>query len=126
MRAIDTSVLVRVIARDDAEQVAIADRYLEGGVWVSTIVLAEAVWVLSSRYKRSAADLIRIISVLLTHKEIVLEHSDFVAAALDLFRSRPALGFSDCLILQMSRKSGYLPLGTFDQDLGKCEGVQQL
>jgi hypothetical protein len=43
-----------------------------------------------------------------------------VAAALDLFRARPALGFSDCLVLQLARKAGHLPLGTFDR--GLCRG----
>jgi predicted nucleic acid-binding protein len=49
-----------------------------------------------------------------------------VAAALDLFRSRPARGFSDCLMLQLARKAGHLPLGTFDRALGKIEGTQKL
>ena len=31
MRAIDTNVLVRLLARDDAKQVAAAERFVEGG-----------------------------------------------------------------------------------------------
>ena len=57
---------------------------------------------------------------------LILQDSDVVAAALDLFRSRPALGFSDCLMLQLARKAGHLPLGTFDRALGKIEGAQKL
>ena len=49
-----------------------------------------------------------------------------VAAALELFRSRPALGFSDCLLLQLAQKTGHLPLGTFDRGLGKIEGTHKL
>jgi predicted nucleic acid-binding protein len=49
-----------------------------------------------------------------------------VAAALDLFRSRPALGFSDCLILELARKAGHRPLAAFDRALGKVEGTQSL
>jgi predicted nucleic acid-binding protein len=36
------------------------------------------------------------------------------------------LGFSDCLVLEVSRKAGHLPLGTFDRELGKLDGVQRL
>jgi predicted nucleic acid-binding protein len=43
-----------------------------------------------------------------------------------LFRSRPALGFSDGLTLHLARKAGHLPLGTFDRALGKVEGTQKL
>jgi predicted nucleic acid-binding protein len=46
--------------------------------------------------------------------------------ALDLFRATPALGFSDCLMLELARRDGHLPLGTFDRNLGKIAGVQRL
>jgi predicted nucleic acid-binding protein len=59
-------------------------------------------------------------------EDLTLQDSDAVAAALDLFRSRPALGFSDCLMLQLARKAGHLPLGTFDRAPGKIEGAQKL
>jgi hypothetical protein len=35
--------------------------------------------------------------------------------------NRPALGFSDCLILEIARKAGHLPLGTFDRDRSKLK-----
>jgi predicted nucleic-acid-binding protein len=53
--------------------------------------------------------------MLLTHKDLILQDSDMVAAALGLYKSHPALGFSDCLILHLARKAGHLPLGTFDR-----------
>ena len=42
-----------------------------------------------------------------------------VTAALAQFRKKPSLGFSDCLVLEVARRAGHLPLGTFDSDLGK-------
>jgi predicted nucleic acid-binding protein len=41
-------------------------------------------------------------------------------------RTRPALGFPDCLMLAVARKAGHLPLGTFDRNLGKLEGAERL
>jgi len=34
--------------------------------------------------------------------------------------------FSDCLVLEIARKAGYLPLGTFDRDLGKLDGAARI
>jgi predicted nucleic acid-binding protein len=36
------------------------------------------------------------------------------------------VSFSDCLVLEVARKSGHLPLGTFDRELGKLDGAQRL
>src|SRR5438132_13262569 len=126
MRAIDTNVLVRLITRDDARQAASADAFVETGAWVSILALAEAMWVLDAVYERSSADIATAIEMLLNHKNLTVQDSDVVAMALELFRSRPSLGFSDCLMLELARKSGHLPLGTFDRRLGKVEGGQKL
>ena len=126
MRAVDTNVLVRLITRDDARQAASADAFVDGGAWVSILALAEASWVLQKLYDRTAAELAAAIGVLLDHKDLTLQAPEVVGAALDLFRKRPALGFSDCLMLELARKAGHLPLGTFDRDLGKVEGAQKL
>src|SRR5712692_4050246 len=126
MRAVDTNVLVRLITRDDARQAASADLFVESGAWVSVLALAEATWVLAAVYERSAAGLVTPVEMLLNHKSLTLQDSDVVAAALELFRSRPAVGFSDCLMLQLARKAGHLPLGTFDRNFGKVEGTQKL
>lgn len=72
------------------------------------------------------AGLANAVEMLLNHKDLTLEDSDTVTVALDLFRSRPALGFSDCLMLEIARKAGHLPLGTFDRDVGKAAGTQKL
>jgi predicted nucleic-acid-binding protein len=126
MRAVDTNVLVRLITGDDARQAASAEGFIQNGAWVSVLALAEAMWVLATVYKRSSSGVVAAIEILLDHKNLTVQDSDVVAAALDLFRSRPALGFSDCLILELSRKAGHLPLGTLDRTFGKIEGAQKL
>src|SRR5260370_5334307 len=126
MRAVDTNVLVRLIIGDDARQTAAADAIVQQGVCASVVTVAEITWVLRTAYKLSPVELADAIDMLLNNKYLTLQDSDAVAAALDLFRSRPALGFSDCLILQLARKAGHLPLATFDRVLGKIEGTQRL
>ena len=126
MRAVDTNVLVRLVSRDDARQVASAEAFVAQGAWVSHLVLVEAVWVLSSVYERDAAAIAAAVEMLLDHKDLTLQDPDVVKSALALFRKKRSPGFSDCLVLEVARKSGHLPLGTFDRDLGKQEGAQRL
>jgi predicted nucleic-acid-binding protein len=126
MRAVDTNVLVRLITRDDSRQAASADAFIEQGAWVSVLALTEAAWVLAAVYERSAAELATALEMLLNHRDLTIQDPDVVTAALHLFRSTPSLGFSDCLMLQLARKAGHLPLGTFDRGLARCEGTQKL
>jgi predicted nucleic-acid-binding protein len=126
MRAVDTNVLVRLITRDDPRQSAAAESYIERGAWVSVLVLAEATWVLATVYELTSKELAKAIEMLLNHRDLVLQDAETVVEALKLFRSKPGIGFSDCLILQSARKAGHLPLGTFDQSLAKVEGTQKL
>jgi predicted nucleic-acid-binding protein len=126
MRAVDTNVIVRIVVRDDPEQVRAAERFAAGGAWVSHVVLAEATWVLDAVYQRTAQQIAAAIDMLLNHKDFTLQDSDVVAAALEEFKERPALGFSDWLVLETARKSGHLPLGTFDRRLARLPGAKRL
>ncbi len=126
MRALDTNVLVRVLARDDARQAKAADQFVSQGVWVSHLVLAETLWVLDAVYQRKPTQIIAALELLLTHQSIVLQDADVVAAALVQMRRKPALGFSDCLVLEIARKAGHTPMGTFDKDLARIDGAQKL
>jgi predicted nucleic-acid-binding protein len=64
--------------------------------------------------------------MLLNHENLALQDADVVTAALEQFRKRPTVGFSDCLVLEEARKAGHLPLGSFDRDLAKLDGVARL
>jgi len=126
MLAVDTNVLVRLLSRDDAKQVAAADAAIAKGAWVSQLVLAESLWVLGAIYEREPKQLIAALELLLSHESLVLQDADVVAAALAQFRAKPALGFSDCLVLEIARKAGHLPLATFDKALGRLAGTHRL
>lgn len=126
MRAVDTNVLVRLLARDDPKQVAAAEAFVAAGAWVSHLVLVETVWVLASVYELGPAEITSAIEMLLNHRNLALQDQDAVAAALRHYRGRPAIGFSDCLILEVARRAGHFPLGTFDRDLSKLDGTERL
>jgi predicted nucleic-acid-binding protein len=126
MRAVDTNVLVRLATRDDARQTAAAEAFVSKGAWVAHLVLAEAIWVLDSAYALKPAEIATAVEMLLNHRDLTVQDSDVVTAALVHYRKKPTLGFSDCLVLEVARKAGHLPLGTFDRGLGKLDGAQRL
>lgn len=126
MRAVDTNVVVRLATRDDPRQVAAAEAFVARGAWVSHIVLVEMVWVLTSVYGLEPSDVATAIEMLLGHKNLSIQDADVVGAALRHFRKRPAVGFSDCLVLEVARKAGHLPLGTFDRGLARLPDAQRL
>ena len=126
MRAIDTNVLVRLLVRDEPRQLDAAEAFIANGAWVSHLVLVETLWVLDAVYDRSAAQILAAVERLLAHAELTLQDADVVAAALAQFRAKPALGFSDCLVLEVARKSGHLPLGTFDRQFAKVAGAHRI
>ena len=126
MLAVDTHVLVRLLARDDARQAKAADQFIAKGAWVSHLVLAETLWVLESVYDRGATQIIEALKLLMAHESLVLQDAETVGLALAQFQLKPALGFSDCLVLEIARKAGHMPLGTFDRALARLEGAQKL
>jgi predicted nucleic-acid-binding protein len=126
MRAADTNVIVRIFARDDERQVIVADAFVENGAWVSHLVLVEAVWVLGSTYGLDHTEIATMIEMLLSHRSLIVQDAEVVEAALDQYRRRPSLEFFDCLLLELARKAGHLPLGTFDRNLSRLPGTERL
>ena len=126
MRAVDTNVLVRLLVEDDPAQSRMAEEFIGKGAWVSHVVLAETLWVMAASYGRSAQQIASSVERLILQSELTLQDAEVVAAALAQFRGSPRVDFSDCLILEIARKAGHLPLGTFDQRLAKLDGAQDL
>lgn len=87
MRAVDTNVLVRLLARDDAKQVTRAESFVASGAWISHIVLVEAVWVLDSVFERTPAQIAAAVNMLLEHNMSIVEWRE----ALVIVRNHTAL-----------------------------------
>lgn len=126
MRAVDTNVLVRLLAQDDPDQTRTAAEFIAPGAWVSQLVLAETVWVLASVYDLKRQQIATAVEMLLDHRELVLQEPEVVQAALERFRAGGSVGFTDTLVLEIARKAGHLPLGTFDRHLAKLDGAERL
>ena len=126
MRAVDTNVLVQLIVRDDPDQVQRAEAFIAPGAWISHLVLAEAVWVLGSVYNLSANGIATVVGMLMEHDQLALQDRDVVEKALQDFKKHPSIGFADCLIVQIARKVGHRPIGTFDKSMSRPDDVSRL
>jgi predicted nucleic-acid-binding protein len=124
--AVDTNVLVRILADDPGQPAQVqAARQLASEakqVFVPSIVQVETVWVLESGYGLSRETLIQALEHLEVNQAVVLEDDDRCQRALALFRSCNA-DYSDCVILAGCRARD-VQLYTFDKRLGKLSGAQ--
>lgn len=75
LRAVDTNVVARLIARDDPRQTREAEGFISEGAWVSNLVLAECVWALESVYELTRTQVRTAISMLLEHLQLVLQEA---------------------------------------------------
>jgi predicted nucleic-acid-binding protein len=64
------------------------------------------------------------VEMLRNHRDLVVQDAEVVGAALSHYRKKPKLGFSDCMVLELARKAGHPPLGTFARGLSKLTGAE--
>jgi predicted nucleic-acid-binding protein len=126
MRAVDTNVLVRLLVRNDPDQVARAEAFVEHGAWISLPVLVETVWVLQSVYGLNRRRIGTVVGMLLEHERLSLQDEDVVRKAHATFSGTRSTGFSDCLVVEIARKAGHVPVGTFDRKMSRVDGAQCL
>ena len=92
MHALDTNVLVRYLAQDDAKQSAAATRLLEERLtradrgFVSLVVVLETVWVMESRYGADAATISGILDDLLQTPTLEVQEAAAVRDAVQRYR----------------------------------------
>lgn len=128
MIGLDTNILVRYIAQDDARQSPKATRLIESLTvdepgYVSIVSVIELVWVLSGCYSLSRTEIAGVIEILLRTKEIVVAHADTVWKAVRLFKEGKA-DFADCLIERSANEAGCGYTVTFDRDAAKYCGMK--
>ena len=88
MIALDTNVLVRYLAQDDAQQSARATHLIEQEVsdtspaFVSLVVLVETCWVMQRLYQASKRDICELVRDLLDSRQLLIDQRAIVNQAL--------------------------------------------
>lgn len=124
MGAVDTNVLVRLLVADDPGQTKRALAFLDAHppLWISTVVLVETAWVLTTVYRWSKAQILAMLQTATNSRDFAFQAVEPVRAAIQLYASGKA-DFSDCLALELARAEGHLPFATFDKATVKLPGA---
>ena len=131
MKGIDTNVLIRYLVSDDKKQAEQANTAIQAAadegeaLMLCSVVLVEAVWVLQGVYRLSKAATLVLLDKVFATAQFEIEERDTARQALEDFRATNA-DFADCLILEIARKAGQVPLLTFDKALARLDGVERL
>lgn len=90
------------------------------------LVLVELSRVLESVYELERSHIATAIEMLLDQEHLVVQDPETVAGAVKAYGRGTGSNFADCMILEVARSAGHLPLATFDRKLAKAEGAQRL
>jgi predicted nucleic-acid-binding protein len=126
---LDTNVVVRYLAQDDARQSAAATRVFEKVLdadnpgFVSCIVLCELAWVLAECYSADETRIREVVEGLLTAKQVVVETPDLVRRALRAWAAGGA-DFADALIGETAARQGASRTLTFDRAAAKLTNFE--
>lgn len=128
MIGLDTNVLVRYIAQDDAAQSPKATRLIEGLTvetpgYVSLVSVIELVWVMAGCYASTRNEIADVLTSLLRTKEIFVAEAETVWKALHAYRDGKA-DFADCLIVRSAQEAGCSHTVTFDRVAAKHCGMR--
>jgi predicted nucleic-acid-binding protein len=119
LKAIDTNILVRLVARDDEEQLQLARAFVaEGPVFISLICLLESIWVLESRFELERAQLYEALMAIFDVQNIAVELDEMAGWALG--RWKAGADMADMLLLVAARDQD--SFATFDQRLARKAG----
>jgi predicted nucleic-acid-binding protein len=101
MHAVDTNLVVRLFAQDDAEQARAARQVLgRDTVFIPKSVILEFEWVMRGVYKESRAAIASAVETILGTANVEVEDATAVARAVDWFRQ--GLDLADAIHLASS------------------------
>ena len=130
MIGLDTNVLLRYLAQDDAIQSAKATELIEQRLteaepgFVSLVCILEIVWVLGSLYKRSRTEIADHVEMILAADTLEVQNEQEVYQGVIALRSGAGT-FEDALLGALGMWRGCSATLTFDQDAAKrLEGFE--
>ena len=131
MPALDSNVLLRLLMRDDAGQLAAAQALVARsqrtgeGLFIPVTVALELEWVLRSRFGLDKASVLHTFMQLLSTVELRFESVVALEWALKQYKAATT-DFSDCLHAALASQAGEQPLWTFDRAASKLDGTRLL
>ena len=130
MIGLDTNILVRYIAQDDAIQTPKATALIEQlsdaePGFISLVSIVELVWVMQGCYAATKAETVAVLDRLLRVRTVCVENADVVLKALRCY-SQSNADFADCLIERSAHSANCTCTMTFDEKTAKTAGMHLL
>jgi predicted nucleic-acid-binding protein len=121
MIGIDTNILVRYLVQDDEEQSVLVNALFaqarpNNRLFVSTFVLVETIWVLSSVYGTALNDIGESLARLCNSQRVSVQDVETVKGVLEAGLDKD---YMDKLVAESARRQGCSPFLTFDRRLSK-------
>jgi predicted nucleic-acid-binding protein len=129
MIGLDTNILVRYIAQDDAVQSPLATKIIEDRLteehpgFISLVTMAETVWVLDRSYGLSTAEIAAVIERILQTDILLVQNEQDVFTAMVALKTG-AGAFSDALIGTLGTRAGCAATLTFDKKAARLKEFQ--
>ncbi|MDD5674107.1 MAG: type II toxin-antitoxin system VapC family toxin [Chitinivibrionales bacterium] len=126
MKALDTNALVRFLVRDDEKQAQVVKKILLNAevagdlIFIPFIVMLETIWVLSSVYEYSRAEIILALENLLVVSVFEIEEHERVVNLCRIAKKH-SIDLADLLIGLTSHDKGCETTLTFDKKAAQSE-----
>ena len=128
---VDTSVIIRLLTRDDeAKELRARNLFeqVEAGILIVSApdtVIADAVFVLSSRrlYNRPRDEIAALLTPLVRLPGFHVENRRAVLSALDIYGKSAHLDFGHALIIAQMQQAGSQTLYAYDTDFDRVAGI---
>jgi len=116
MPSLDTNCLLRWLLGDIPEQTDLITDILDSGesVVVSDVALIETVFVLEKLKKIKRESIEKAMKAIIGKENILCSQELFIEVFM-VYSSHPKLSFVDCYLEALARKTGAVPLLTFDK-----------
>ena len=131
MIGLDTNVLVRLLADDDADQTARARRAIAAAeaasepVLINDIVLVETAWTMRTRFRARKEAITGFVSGVIDAPAFAFDNRSVVEEALSLYRTSSA-DFADCLVVARNTSLGVRATLSFDEGFRDLPGTKLL
>ncbi len=125
---LETSLLIRYLTKDVPEKADRCERLFREAqkgriiLYLTPLVVAETIWVLSSVYRFQKAEIVEGMRRVLNTPHLICDDQELILQALELFRTRP-ISFIDAYHAAFMEHHGISTVYSYDTDFDGLTGI---
>ena len=124
---LDANVIIRYFVADDPKKAQAFENLLKEGreeLFVTSVTVAEIVWVLSSFYKLSKKSVIEKIEGLLNLDSVEVENQSVISRSLEIWRNYN-IDFIDAYTAAFAEAGGFDGIYSYDRSLDRIKSLSR-